>query len=95
MAAYVVAELEITDPAGFQEYRGGVPATIEQYGGRYIVRGGKIELLEGNRQPERLTIIEFSSAEQARAWWESREYRDLKQLRQRTATTNLMIVEGV
>ena len=71
MPAYIVAELTITDPEGFEEYRQGVPATVERYGGRYIVRGGQLEALEGDWQPRRLTILEFPTAEQARAWWSS------------------------
>jgi uncharacterized protein (DUF1330 family) len=95
MPAYIVAELTITDPEGFEEYRQGVPATVERYGGRYIVRGGQLEALEGNWQPRRLTILEFPTAEQARAWWSSEEYRDLKALRQRTSKTNMVVVEGL
>ena len=95
MPAYIVAELTITDPDGFEEYREGVPATVERYGGRYIVRGGKLEALEGEWQPRRLSVLEFPTAEQAKAWWSSEEYRELKALRQRAAKTNMLVVEGV
>jgi uncharacterized protein (DUF1330 family) len=94
MAAYVIATVEITDPQGFEEYRKMVPATIEQYGGRFIVRGGKMETLEGDWEPRRLVIIQFDSLERAKQWWASEEYRDAKALRQRTAKSDLIVVEG-
>ncbi|HXH08687.1 MAG TPA: DUF1330 domain-containing protein [Alphaproteobacteria bacterium] len=95
MAGYVIAEVDITDPQGFEQYRNMVPATIEAYGGRFVVRGGKTETLEGQWQPKRLVIIQFDSVERAKQWWASEEYRDAKALRQRTAITNLVIAEGV
>ena len=95
MAGYVIAEVDITDPQGFEQYRNMVPATIEAYGGRFVVRGGKTETLEGQWEPKRLVIIQFDSVERAKQWWASEEYRDAKALRQRTAITNLLIAEGV
>lgn len=95
MAGYVIAEVEVTDPQGFEEYRQMVPATIEKYGGRFVVRGGSTETLEGQWVPKRLVVIQFDSVERAKQWWASEEYRDAKALRQRTAVTNLVIVEGV
>ena len=95
MAAYVIADVQVTDPAGFDEYRKMVPASLEPYGGRFIVRGGQIETLEGDWQPRRLVVIQFDSLERARAWWASEEYREAKDLRLKTATTNLLAVEGV
>jgi uncharacterized protein (DUF1330 family) len=94
MAAYVIADLTITDPQGFEEYRQMVPATIAQYGGKYVVRGGRVETLEGTWEPKRLVVIEFESAERAKQWWACEEYRGAKALRQRTAQTNLIIIEG-
>jgi uncharacterized protein (DUF1330 family) len=95
MAGYVIAEVEITDPQGFEAYRQMVPASIEQYGGKFVVRGGDAATLEGQWNPKRLVIIQFDSAERAKQWWASEEYREAKALRQRTASTNLVIVEGV
>ena len=95
MAAYVIADVQVTDLAGFEEYRKMVPASLEPYGGRFIVRGGQIETLEGDWQPRRLVIIQFDSLERARAWWASEEYREAKDLRLKTATTKLLAVEGV
>ena len=94
MAAYVIAELTIIDPHGFEAYRQMVPATISKYGGKFVVRGGSMEKLEGDWEPKRLVIIEFESAERAKQWWASEEYRDAKALRQRTAQTNLLVIEG-
>jgi uncharacterized protein (DUF1330 family) len=94
MPAYVIAEVTITDPQGFERYRQMVPPTVAHYGGRFVVRGGKTETLEGTWNPARLVVLEFDSVERARAWWASEEYREAKELRQRTARTNLLIVEG-
>jgi len=95
MAAYVIAEIEVMDPAGYEEYRRTVPATIEQYGGKYLARGGAIASLEGGWKPSRIAVLEFEDAERAKAWWSSQEYREPKSIRQRTANTRLIIVEGV
>lgn len=95
MAAYIVADIEITDPAGFEEYRKLVPATIEKYGGRYLARGGALETLEGAWRPRRLVILEFPSVEQARRWYESEEYRRPKALRVATTRSNVLLAEGL
>lgn len=94
MPAYVIADVSVTDPAGFEEYRKHVPATLEKYGGRYVVRGGRHEKLEGSWQPSRLVILEFPSMEQAKRWYECEEYRDPKALRMKSAKTNAVLVEG-
>jgi uncharacterized protein (DUF1330 family) len=94
MAAYIIAEVTITDPQGFEEYRQMVPATVAKYGGKFIVRGGQMEKLEGHWEPKRLVIIEFDNAERAKQWWASEDYREAKALRQRTAQTNLIAIEG-
>ena len=94
MAAYILAQLDVTDPEDFARYREMVPSSIEQFGGRYIVRGGKVETLEGDWSPSRLVIIQFDSAEQARAWWASEEYAEAKALRQACANTQLIVAEG-
>ena len=94
MAAYVIADVTITDPPGFEDYRQMVPATIAKYGGKFMARGGQMEKLEGTWEPKRLVIIEFESAERAKQWWASEDYREAKALRQRTAQTNLIVIEG-
>ena len=95
MPAYLIAEIDVTDPAGFEEYRQLVPTTIQQYGGRFLVRGGAVEALEGDWQPKRVVITEFPSLEQARRWYNSEAYREPKVLRFKTATSKVMLVEGV
>lgn len=95
MAGYVIADVEVEDAAGFQEYAALVPATIEKYGGKYVIRGGKTEVLEGDYQPRRLVVLEFATLERARDWYNSAEYKPLIAMRQRTAKTNLVLVEGV
>jgi uncharacterized protein (DUF1330 family) len=92
---YVIAEVEVTDPAGFEEYRALVPGSLEAYGGRFVVRGGQVASLEGGWEPKRLVILEFDSFDQARAWYESDQYGPARELRQRTANTRLILVEGV
>ena len=96
MAAYVTFEMtELADAAAFDDYRKRVPAVVAQYDGKYVVRGGKIEMLEGGWSPKRLVIIEFPSIERALEWYRSPEYAPLKALRQRGARANIIVAEGV
>ena len=94
MPAYVVAEILITNPEGYKDYTAQVPATIEQYGGRFLVRGGKAEILEGDWPERRRVIIEFPSAEAARRWWDSPEYAKPKALRRAASEGRLLLLEG-
>lgn len=94
MAAYFIVDVEVTDPVGYEEYRKLVPATIAQYGGRFLVRGGAVEQLEGDWQPGRVVVLEFPSLEQAKHWYHSEEYRDPKALRFKTAKARMILVEG-
>lgn len=94
MPAYVVGEVEITDPAAYEEYRKQVPATIAKYGGRYLVRGGAVEPKEGGWQPKRLVVLEFPSLEQARKWYHSPEYAPVLAIRHKAARSKLVLVEG-
>ena len=96
MAAYVIGELiEVTDSAGFEEYRRRAPVTIERCGGGFIVRRGRLETLDGAWPPNGLVVTDFPSMEQATTWYDSAEYRELKAHRRRTARINLALVEGV
>ena len=95
MAGYVIADVEVTNPELFEEYRKLVPATIEAYGGRYIVRGGASEVVEGDRTPHRTVIIEFDSFEQAKAWHSSEIYAGPKQMRIDSTNSSVIIVEGI
>jgi uncharacterized protein (DUF1330 family) len=94
MKAYVIAEIEVTDQAIYDDYRKQVLATIEKYNGRFLVRGGKSETLEGGWAPKRLIVLEFPSMEQATKWYRSPEYAPLITLRQRGARGRLVAVEG-
>jgi len=95
MAAYVIAEVEVTDPGAYDEYRKLVPATIEQYGGKYLARGGATETKEGGWAPARLVILEFPSMAQARRWYDSPEYTPARAIRQRASRTKLIFAEGL
>jgi uncharacterized protein (DUF1330 family) len=95
MKGYVIVEIEILDQEKFQKYRQMAASSIEQFGGRYVVRGGKIQPLEGEWRPERLSIIEFDSIEKAKAWYDSPEYAPAKQIRQEASRVKLLIVEGI
>ena len=95
MPAYVIAEIEITNPDGYKEYTTMVPATIEQYGGRFVVRGGKAHVLEGEWPERRRVVIEFPSVEAARNWWDSPEYEKPKALRKANSKGRLLLLEGV
>ena len=94
MAAYVVGEIEVTDQATYDDYRKQVPATVTKYGGRFIVRGGKVEALEGGWAPKRVVALEFPSMEQAQKWYRSAEYAPLIKLRQKASRGKLILVEG-
>lgn len=95
MAAYVIANVDVKDPVRYEDYKKMVPASVTQYGGRFIARGGKIDVLEGDWHPSRLVIIEFPNAARAREWWNCAEYAEAKALRQATSKGTLLILEGV
>jgi uncharacterized protein (DUF1330 family) len=95
MAAYIVAQLEVTDAATYEQYRQQVPAVIAQYGGRYLVRGGQVETVEGAWQVSRLVVLEFPSMEQLRRFYYSAEYTPLLALRQQSTRSVMAFVEGV
>lgn len=95
MPAYVINDMEVTDPQLFEQYKQLSPPTVAQYGGRFIARGGPSETLEGDWWPKRLVILEFPSVAQARAWIESPEYAPARRLRQLSSNSNMVVVEGV
>ena len=94
MTAYVIGDIEVTDQGIYDDYRKQVLATVEKYGGRFAVRGGKVEPLEGGWTPKRIVLLEFPSFEQAQKWYRSAEYAPLIKLRQKGARGRLLIVEG-
>lgn len=95
MPAYVLAEIEITNPERYKEYTSQVPASITQYGGRFLVRGGSVEVLEGEWPQRRRVILEFPSLESAKKWWDSPEYQKPKALRRAHSNGRLLLLEGI
>lgn len=95
MAAYAIAEVDVSDIEMFKTYMDLVPKTVEKFGGRYLVRGGEMKVIEGDWNPKRLVIIEFEDADRGMEWYNSEEYSQALRLRQRSAQTNLVFIEGV
>jgi uncharacterized protein (DUF1330 family) len=95
MTAYILVEIEVTESVGYEEYKKMAPASIHAYGGKYLVRGGPAECLEGEWPSKRLVILEFRDRERARAWGDSKEYRPARDPRQRTAGCTMILVDGV
>ena len=95
MAVYAVVNIRIIDSDRYAEYIEHAPTTIVHYGGKYLARGGKVEVLEGEWTPQRLVILEFESMERFNEWYNSPEYAPLKQVRVEAATTDFVVVEGL
>lgn len=95
MSAYVVLDVTVHNPDTYERYKELTPPSLAAYNGRYLVRGGAVEPLDGNWQPSRLVVLEFPSVAQARAWWESPEYAPAKALRQACARAQVVLADGV
>jgi uncharacterized protein (DUF1330 family) len=95
MPAYVIVHVDVKDPARYEEYKKMSPISIGRFGGRFMSRGGKVEVLEGTWEPKRLVLLEFPSVEAARRWHASEDYAPAKALRQATSTGDLVVIEGV
>lgn len=95
MSAYVVIDIHITDPDAYEGYKGGAANTVALYKGRYLARGGKVTILEGEPDPERVVILEFPTPDDALSWWNSPEYMPFKQIRHAAAICEMLLVEGV
>jgi uncharacterized protein (DUF1330 family) len=95
MPAYLLAEIEITNPEGYKSYTAVVPDSIKKYGGRFLVRGGAVHSLEGEWPERRRVIIEFPSVDAARKWWDSPDYEKAKGLRRANSKGRLLLLEGV
>jgi uncharacterized protein (DUF1330 family) len=95
MAAYVIVQVDVKDPVRYDDYKKMVPSSIEKFGGRFLVRGGKTHTLEGNWSPKRFVMVEFPDVDRAKAWWASSEYAEAKALRQATSDSMLIIAEGI
>ncbi len=95
MPAYVVAHIDVKDPARYEEYKKRVLATMEPFDGRFLVRGATPEVLEGTWDPKRLVILEFPDAATARRWWSSPAYAEARAIRQATSEGTLVLLDGV
>jgi uncharacterized protein (DUF1330 family) len=92
--AYAIADISVTDPERYAPYKDLSTAAAQKYGGRFVVRGGQTDVLEGDWQPDRLVVIEFDDMESARRWYDSPEYQEAKAVRQSASTGSLILVEG-
>ncbi|MBL8100708.1 MAG: DUF1330 domain-containing protein [Anaerolineales bacterium] len=95
MTAYIIVDIEVTDPVGYEDYKRLASPTLAIYGGKYIARGGNTEVLEGEWIPNRLVILEFENSERAKAWLNSPEYAEARALRHKYAKSNMVVVDGV
>jgi uncharacterized protein (DUF1330 family) len=94
MAAYLIAEIDVHDMALYDKYRALVPATVAKHGGRFLVRGGAVEPLEGGWTPKRIIVLEFPSMEKAKAWYNSPDYQEALPFRLKASTGRVIFVEG-
>lgn len=95
MTAYVIVDINVTDPVRYEEYKKLAPAIVEMYGGKYIARGGKTETLEGDWLPSRLVILQFENMEQAKNWHDSVEYSGPRSMRQESTISKMVVIDGV
>jgi uncharacterized protein (DUF1330 family) len=95
MPAFVIVDVSIHDPEEYEEYKKQTPATLTAFNGRFVVRGGQTITLEGDWKPERIVVLEFPTVDQANAWWNSETYSRAKGIRQKAASTKMIIVEGI
>ena len=95
MSAYVIADITVNDPEGYEEYKKLAPPAIAAYGGKYLARGGNSEKLEGNWEPNRVVILKFESIEKAKEWIDSPEYSEARALRHKTASSDMIVVEAL
>ena len=95
MPAFIIVQVDVTDPEAFATYRDQVPPTLEPFGGEYMVRGGEQDVLEGDWATARTVVLKFPSVERAKAWHASDIYEGPKALRQSAAKTNMLVIEGL
>ena len=95
MAAYALIDVEVTDQSVFAEFRERAPAVVEAHGGRFLVRGGATEVVQGDWTPHRVVIVEFDSVERVKSWWNSPDHTKLRALLDRSSKSTMTIVEGV
>lgn len=91
MPAYVIANIDVHDPEGYEDYKALSTRSADTHGGRFVVRGGQVEVLEGDWEPRRLVVLEFPDADAVRRWYDSPEYREARAIRERTAATQMIV----
>ena len=94
MSAYVIVEVQVNNEKEYEDYKKLTPGSVSAYDGKFIVRGGRAESLEGDWNPQRIVVLEFPSVEKAKEWWASKEYAPAKQIRQNAAATRMLVIEG-
>jgi uncharacterized protein (DUF1330 family) len=94
MKAYIIVDVTIHDAERYEDYKKLTPASLLPFEGKFVVRGGKAQTLEGDWEPGRIVVLEFPNTAKAKAWWDSEMYAPAKALRQATATTQMLLVEG-
>ncbi len=92
--AYVICDIEVTDPVAYEEYKKLAGPSVAALGGQYLVRGGATDVLEGTRQPNRIVVIEFPSVDAARSWYDSPDYLEARRVREGAANASITLVEG-
>ena len=95
MPGYIIVDIEVLDPGPYEDYKRLASASIAAHGGKYLVRGGATEVLDGDWTPKRLVVLQFDSVEAAKRWRESPEYAEAKKVRERCARSNMIVVEGL
>jgi uncharacterized protein (DUF1330 family) len=95
MPAFVLVQIDVRDPVAYERYKALAGPTVAAHGGRYLVRGGRTEIMEGSWQPRRLVILEFPDAARAKAWWSSPEYSEAKDIRHSCSATEMLLAEGI
>jgi uncharacterized protein (DUF1330 family) len=95
MPAYLIVETDITDPEQYEQYKAASPGAIAAGGGRFLVRGGELAVLEGEWNPSRLVVLEFEDLDAAKRWYESEIYQEAKKLREGAARLNMVAVQGL
>jgi uncharacterized protein (DUF1330 family) len=95
MKAYIIVDVSITDPALYEDYKKLTPGSLQPFEGKFIVRGGTAETMEGDWQPGRIVVIEFPSLEKAKSWWSSPGYAPARAIRQSASKTKMIVVEGI
>lgn len=95
MPAFVIVDVDVKDAVGYEEYKKLTPGSLVPFGGRFVVRGGPVETLEGTWAPRRVVVLEFPTMDRAREWWGSDVYGPAKAIRQASSHTEMILIEGV